>query len=220
MGSGLFFGKVAIKQHLLQGSGGLGSEIADLRKDVSDTLKNVAGLALDEFINPAAAGAADLEAATATTVAARTVVLLAGGLAKLAAFPRNVTFTTAGVTPANAPANAVITGTYRGKLQTETVVIAQTAAVATGVKPFSTITSIVYAVGDGTAATVSVGVGLGLGLSEKPKALQTLFWIPQEVVDAGVVTTGVVTAEGLYTPATAPNGTHDYSIAYLFDGTL
>ncbi len=218
MGSGLFTNRKSAKPHLLTGSGGVAGELADVRKDVLDTFRDLAAINVDEFTNPAAAGAADLEAATATTVAPRTVTtFLAGGTAKLTAYPRNITFTTAGTTPADAPATATITGTWRGKAQTETVSLAQTAAVATGVKPFSTIKSVAYAAADGTGATVSIGVGAGLGTTAKPKARAGLTAPVREIAIGVAVTTGALTTEGLYTPAGAPNGTNDYAVYYEHD---
>src|SRR5688572_6426728 len=76
-----------------------------------------------ELTNPATAAADGLKAATATTVAVQTITSFeAAGVAALAAYPRNVTFTTAGNTPADAPATATITGTdIDGNALTETV---------------------------------------------------------------------------------------------------
>jgi hypothetical protein len=105
--------------------------------------------------------AAGLKAATATVASPVTLTsadLLDAGEAALLAYPRKIVFTTAGVTPADAPATALITGTdYLGAAQTETVNIAQTATTATSTKWFKTITSIAYAAADGTAATVAIG---------------------------------------------------------------
>lgn len=220
-GSGLFSNESALKPHLLQGASGIPGEISDLRKDVGDTVAPLAAITVDEFTNPAAAGAADLKIATATTVAIQTVSsFLAPGLAKLTAYPRNLTFTTAGVTPAHAPATALITGTYRGKPQTESVALAQTATIATGLKPFSTITSIVYAAGDGAAATVSIGVGLGYGISHVPKSRAGLVGLIREIEVGAVVATGALTAAGLYTPAVAADGVKDWAIYYEYNPTL
>ena len=214
-GSGLFGDQSALKPHLLQGSSGIAGEVGDLRRDVGETVAPLAAITVDEFTNPAAAGAADLKVATASSVAIQSITsFLAPGLAKLTAFPRNITFTTAGVTPADAPATAVITGTYRGLPQTETVTIAQTATIATGLKPFSTITSIVYAAGDDAAATVSIGVGTGLGVSKAPKARAGLTGLIREVAIGALVTTGTFTSTGLYTPASAPDGAKDYAVFY------
>lgn len=173
-----------------------------------------------ELTNPAAAGAADLEAAVASQVAPRTVTtFLAGGVAKLAAFPRNISFTTAGGTPADAPATATITGTdYDGKVQTEVVNVAQTATIANGVKAFRTITKVEYSAGDGTGATVSIGVGLLFGLPFKPKLRTGAVALVRELVNGAPPGTAGTFADptasppyGTYSPNTAPNGTNDYA---------
>ncbi len=104
--------------------------------------------------------------ATATVAAPVTVLaagLISGGLTLLAAYPRRVTFTTAGVTPADAPATATITGTnYLGAAQIEVVNVGQTATTVSSTGAFKTITSIAYSAADGTAATVAIGFGQGV----------------------------------------------------------
>lgn len=216
-GSGLFVAEHANKEHLLRGSGGLGPEIADVRADVARTLLPLAAITVEEFTNPAATDAAGLEAATATTVAPRTVTsFLAPGIAALAAFGRNVTFTTAGGTAADAPASALVTGTNMDDVaQTETVNLAQTAATVAGVKIFKTIDSVAYAAADGTGATVSIGFGSLLGLTKTPKTRAGLAAIIREIAVGALVTTGVLNATNRsYAPASAPNGTNDYCVYY------
>jgi hypothetical protein len=105
--------------------------------------------------------AAGLKAATTVSTSPVTLTasdLLDAGEAALLAYPRKIVFTTAGGTASDAPATALITGTdYTGAAQTETVNLAQTATTATSTKWFKTITSIEYAVGDGTDATIAIG---------------------------------------------------------------
>jgi hypothetical protein len=180
-----------------------------------------------EFAAPAAAAAAGLHAATATTVAPQTLLtadLVSGGVTALAAYPRNVTFTTAGGTAADAPATAVITGTdIDDNALTETVSLAQTATIASGVKAFKTITSIVYAAGDGTGATIAVGFGSVFGLAKKAKVRQGGPVVYAQTLDGAVVTNGtfVVPATGApygtWSPSTAPNASHNYVISYEWD---
>lgn len=185
---------------------------------------------VDEWTNPLAAAAAGLKAATATTVAPQTILaaaLLTAGKDELAARPRNVTFTTAGGTPADAPATVVITGTdIDGEALTETVNVAQTATIAEGVKAFKTITSIVYAAGDGTNATVAIGYGNKFGLSRKAKTRTSAVMRGTEIAAGSVVTNGTLVVastgapNGTYTPNTAPDGANDYAIAYERDNQL
>lgn len=163
-GSGLFSNGNPLKPHLLQG-GGLAAEVNDVRHDLKKAFRGVAAIAVDEWDNlPGlnAPGAAVLLAATATVVAPVALLpgnLLAPGLAMLASWPRNLTFTTGGGTPANAPANVVITGSdMYGNALSETLALAQTAAAATSVNAYSAITSLSYPAADGTAATVSIGI--------------------------------------------------------------
>lgn len=219
-GSGLFSDQSALKPHLVRGTGGIGGEIGDLRGDVGRTLASMAAITVDEFTNPAAAGADLLRAATAVVAAVVELDagdLLAPGLAILAAYPRNISFTVAGVTPADAPASADIVGTYRGLPQTETVLLNQAGGLTASTKPFSTIESITFPAGDGTDATVSIGVGTGIGVGEVPKARAGAVSIIREIEVGVLVTTGVLTATGLYTPATAADGTRDYAIYYEYD---
>jgi len=219
-GSGIFTSAHALKAHLMQGTGGLAAEVADVRNDVAAALAPMAAMTVQEFTNPAAADAAGLEAATATTVSPRTVTaFVAGGTAALTAFGRNVTFTTAGGTPADAPASAVITGEdIDGNAQTETVVLAQTATIASGVKIFKgPLTSVAYAAADGTGATVSIGFGPLLGLEKTPKTRAGLAAPIREIAVGALVTTGVFSATNRsYAPASAPNGTNDYCVFFEY----
>lgn len=219
-GSGLFSNQSAVIPHITAGHG-VPKEIGDLRADVARVLSPMAAITVEEFTNPAAGGVAVLKAATATTVAPATVLaaaLLSGGLSSLAALARNITFTTAGGTPADAPPTVVITGTRAGVAQTETVTLAQTAATATGVKLFNTITSIVYAAADGTGATVSIGIGDALPLTKTPKARAGLAKALTEIAIGAVVTTGTISASNKsYTPASSPDGTKDYAVYYEYD---
>jgi len=194
--------------------------VADLRKDMVAVMGPLAALTVEEYTNPAAAAPAGLEAAAATTVAPRTVTtFLAPAVAALLAFGRNVTFTTAGATPANAPATALVTGTdIDDAVQTETVTLAQTATIATGVKIFKTVRSVVYAAADGTAATVAIGFGDLLGMSKKIKARAGLTAAVKEIAVGAVVTTGTFDATNRsYLPATLADGTRDYCLYYEYD---
>lgn len=222
-GSGLFSKAAAVLPHLL--THGLSKEVADIRSDLNSALSPLAAITVDEFVTPAASGAALLLAATATVAAPVTVLaagLIAGGLTVLATLPRNITFTTAGVTPANVPLNAVITGTNRhGAAQTETVVLSTTAGIALGVKLFSSIVSVVYPAAGGTAATVAIGIGNALPLGEQPKVRAGLAAILREVAVGALVTTGTLDATRFsYTPAAAANGTNSYAVYYEFIPTL
>lgn len=176
-----------------------------------------------EFTDPAAAGAATLKVATAT-VASVVVLgpsdLLTAGKAALAAYPRRVQFTTAGGTPADAPATATIVGKdVNGDDLTETVTLAQTAAAAASAKFFAEITSITYPVADGTDATIAIGFTTALGFSFEPKARASGLGIVQELTNGavpGTASTFITPAAGApyggFTPNTAADGSNDYAI--------
>lgn len=224
IGSGLWAKQQAAHPHLLVPIGGIAQEVNDVRQDLTGVLKPLAAIVVEEYTAPVTGTTAMLKAATATTVAVQTVLaagLLAPGVAALLADGRNVTFTTAGVTPADAPATVLVTGTdMDGAVQTETVALAQTAATASGVKAFKTITSIVYAAGDGVNATIAIGVGNLLGLGRLPKARAGLTAPIREIVNGAAVTTGTFSAANrTYTPASAPNGAQGYAVYYEYDAT-
>lgn len=217
-GSGIFSKSLAAIPHSMP------REVEDLRNDTKAAFAPMAAIGVDEFTNPLTAAAAGLLAATASTVAVQTVLeaaLIGAGKTELLARPRNLTFTTAGGTPADVPATVAITGLdAEGKPQTETVALAQTAATASGVKAFSKVTKLVYAAGDGVGGTVSVGYGVVLGLSKRPKARAGLAKAINEISAGAVVTTGTVSAVNkTYTPAAAPNGATSYAVYYEYDPT-
>lgn len=164
-GSTLFSNQHAQKPHLVTGKQGVPGEIDDLRRDIAAVLTSLAPITIDEYTNPVgtgAPGAAALLAATPTVAAPVTVLaagMVAAGVAALPAWPRQITFTTGGSTPADAPANVVITGTDAyGVAQTETLNLAQTGATVTSVKYWGSITKVDYPAADGTDATVSIGI--------------------------------------------------------------
>ncbi len=106
------------------------------------------------------ASTAGLKAATATVAAPVTLTasdLLTAGKTAILAHPRRLVFTTAGVTPADAPASVDIVGTYKGAVVSETLNLAQTATSATSVNDYDAITSLDYPAADGTAATIAIG---------------------------------------------------------------
>lgn len=221
-GSGLFSKKSTLKPHLTA-MGGLGGEINDLRQDVNNEMKAMVALTVDEFTDGVAASANAIKTAIATVAAPTTYVVAdLNGTTGAAVMvpPRNITITTAGGTAADAPATATINGTFRGKAQTDTITVAQTATIATGVKPFDKVTSIVLPAADGTGATLAFGFGLGYGTGKTPKSRAGGVVLVREQIDGALVTTGAITANSLYTPATAPDGAHDWAIFYEYDPTV
>jgi hypothetical protein len=186
-----------------------------------------ADVAVNEWVNPAASDVAGLLIATATAAVGvvQTVLaaaLIGAGKTALAAFPRNVTFTTAGVDPTHAPASVVITGTdINNAVLVESLVLSQSATTDQGVKAFKTLVSIVYGAGVDTDATVSIGFGKKFGLS-RPLVLRAgSTKAIQEIAITAVVTTGTLVLpvtsppNGTYAPSANPNGTtDDFAIYY------
>lgn len=211
------------KPHLLKNkNGGMSTLLAQLYDVLDGLFAPMAAITVQEYTNVAAAVTNGLLAATTCSVAVQVKTasgLLAGGKTALLACPRNITFTTAGDTPADAPATATIVGTdIYNQAQTEVVNVGQTATTVAGTKAFKTVKSITYSAGQGTDATVAIGFGNVLGLLKTPKVRAGLAAIVKEVVGGSVVTNGVLDATNkTYAPNSAPNGTLDYAIYFEYD---
>ncbi len=112
------------------------------------------------------AAVAGLKAATATVAAPvilTTADLLDAGELLLLTYPRRLTFTTAGATAASAPPTVAIVGTdLNDAAASETLALAQTAALVRSVNSYKTITSITYAAADDVDATVAIGYELAV----------------------------------------------------------
>lgn len=226
-GSGLFSKEGPDKEHLLRGSGGLGPEIADLRGDVKTTLAPMAAITVEEFTNPAAAAtdAIKLAVAVSTSASDYSGAALDGAVGGgTMSPPRNVTVTTAGNTPADAPATATFTGVdIDGKAISETVNVPQTATTAVGAKAFAKVTRITMPVGQGTDATVAFGFGSLIGLTKTIKTRAGAANLIREVAVGSLVTNGVMATaavgapHGTYAPNSIPDGTRDYAIYYEYD---
>lgn len=222
-GSGLFADKNPQKEHLLRGSGGLAAEIADVRQDVKETFAPLASITVEEWTNPAAASATGLLGAQACTLATQTYDTSDFTGSGVLTYPRLISITTAGNTPADAPATCALTGEdIDGNVITETVNVPQTATTAYSTKVFKKLTGAAFSAGQGTDATCSIGFGAGIGLSKTPKSRAGAVAALVEISAGTVIAapTGTITAPatnppyGLYTPSSAPNGTNDYALYY------
>jgi hypothetical protein len=234
-GSGLFAKDAPNFPHLAQGSHGQSGEIADLRRDVAKSLAPLYTRTVEQMTAPPAATAAVILNAVAPGVATTsyTYSSLTGttGSAKMAV-PRNVRVTTSGVTPAHAPTSIVVSGVdVNGDAISETLTPAAVAGYVDGAKCFSKVTSVVLGAGNGGVdCLIDVGIGAVLGLSQLPISLAGLATAAPdiEVMDGAAIApvTGVFTSpatnapNGAYTPATAPNGAHNYAIVYPYDASL
>lgn len=210
--------------------GGEVGEIAALREDLSNVFGGALLPMVEEFTDVPALDDDGIKTSIATVAAITEYsgAALNGAVgAGTMTPPRNIIITTGGVTPANAPATATITGyDVKGRKMTETITVAQTAAVATGVKCFARVTKINLPAADGVAATLKFGFGALFGLAEPVRTRAGARPILFEVEAGTVVTTGSLSAastnapHGAYTPATVPNGTNDYAISYERDVAL
>jgi hypothetical protein len=201
----------------------LSAEIRTSQGLAGRRLAGDARIARASYVDPAAAGGATLKTATATTVAPQTLLaadLIPAGLTAIRTHPRRIRFTTAGATPANAPAEAVITGKdVKGDVLTETVSIAQTATTADSTKFFADITSIAYGAADGAAATVAVGFTDALGFPFEPEVVGGGVAMLRELTDGavpGTASTLITPASGApfggFTPNSVPNASRDYHV--------
>lgn len=235
-GSGLFSNKRPVTPPLVQlGKHGVPGEVADLRKDVADTLAPLAGIVVEEFTNALAAATA-LMAATPSVVATRRLApgaaaagtLTSTVVANLAAAPRQLVFTTAGTTAANQPATATVTGKdERGRAQTEVVALPQAAGSITTNKFFSSVSYVDLSAGKGTGATLAIALGAKIGLSRKLLARAGAPAVIREIAAGAVVTTGTFALAsvagngtyGSYTPAATLDGVVDFAVYYEADPT-
>lgn len=205
--------------HLLSG-GGLPKEIKDLRADLTTAFAGMPNLVVEEWVDlePGTTNAIKTAVATVAATASYSDAALTGAVGGAAlSRPRRVTVTTAGVTPANAPATALITGLAPDgtTVQTETITVAQTAATATSTKFFSQVTQIDLPAADGTAATLAFGLSSEVLLRRTPVSRAGLAAPVQEIAAGSLVTTGTLSvADKSYTPASAPDGSKDYAIIY------
>ena len=229
-----FGSKLPKVPHLVTG-GGVPGEIGDVRADIEEAFGGVEDLSpagsnplcVEDFTNLAASAATAIKTAAASTTAVANFsgAALNGSIgAGTISPPRSILITTAGTTPADAPATATITGLdINGAVISETINIAQTATTAEGAKAFAKVTSITMPAGEGTGATVAFGTGLKVGLAQKAKVRGGAVHVFGEMVDGARVVTGTFVApttgapNGTYSPATAANGTHDYVITYERD---
>lgn len=162
---------------------------------------------------------------TGAAAAGTREMTLGGALAGVNDYARNVVIV---VTHASSVVamSGTITGTdVYGNALTEawSVTATGTSKTFTGKKAFKTVTSITETVAaDASANSIIAGNGVVLGLNSKLALASAL----KEVAAGSVVTTGTLVAastaatadpRGTYTPATAPDGSNDYTVWYISD---
>lgn len=135
-------------------------------------------------------------------------------------FARNIVITPGGTT-ADVPAGDItVTGTnIRGETITETFTLtANQSSASTGSKAFKTVTSVVFPVQDGAAATYDVGTGVKLGLDRKMPAAAVLDAYADGVRETTAATVAYSTSavEGnTVSTNTAPDGSVDFIFAFI-----
>ena len=186
-------------------------------------------MAVDEFTDEPAADPnaivlSQASVAAPVSLSGATLDGVVGGAVMEAA--RNITVSTAGLTPADAPATMDVTGTdENNNAQTETITVAQTATIVAGVKAFKTVTQIDFPAADGTAALLEVGFGEVLGLSKPLVSRAGLGAVVHEIAAGSSVTTGTFVdaatspPNGTYAPATVTDGSNDYAVYYEYDAS-
>jgi hypothetical protein len=214
-GSGLLHKFYSRFPEITPGKSGINGLIGDVLQALEATFIPQAGIVVEEFTAPLAAATNNVMAASATPALGVTTTLLpvAGGGANeltlatvqnLAAAPRQITFTTAGATPANAPVSATVYGAdERGLPTVEVVPLEQVAGAVTTGNYFSNITKIVYAVGKGAGATIAIGLAATIGLSRVPKKRTGVYVLFKELMDGSAAATpGVLDSAADNTAAT------------------
>ena len=235
LGSGQFSSQRAQKPHLLRGSGGVASEIGDVRDDIAADFAANAAIAVEEFTNVAAAVTDAFASITDAALVAGATISGSGldgsvGQGTLDP-PRNVTITISDVDTFVPTGNVVFNGVdINGDVITETFLEAALQAGAggtiAGLKAFASVTSIVVpAMADGGGETLDFGFGARIGLGKPIKTRAGAVSIIKEHAVGAVVTNGAVATaavgepHGTYTPNSAPNGTNDYMLMYEYDAT-
>ncbi|MFD4554417.1 hypothetical protein ACFWP5_08815 [Streptomyces sp. NPDC058469] len=135
-------------------------------------------------------------------------------------FPRNIVITPGGTT-ADVPAGDItVSGTnIRDEVISEvfTLTANQTAA-STGSKAFKTLTSVVFPIQDGAAATYDLGLGVKLGLDRKLTEASVIDAYVGGVREATFPTVAISSSaieSNTMSTNTAPNDTRDFSVFFI-----
>lgn len=216
------------KPHLIVGPGGQAAEIYDVRLDVDAAfglLESGGFIRTDEFTNPVVADDDYFKAAFNGSTSAVTLRSSAGDFLFSSApggLAREIV-----ITRSNTP-NAFSTGTIKviGTCYGERVTLnfvqpnddGNDVLTSTERRGLQTIEEMQIPANLLTTGTFKLGFTNALGLFGKPKTRAGLLAIFREVVDGAIVSPPTATIDGrLYTPATAPNGVHDYALSYEVD---
>lgn len=171
------------------------------------------------FAGPAAAGTVEY-----TPTSGLNGALVSAGRAA-PDVPRNVVITVTHGTAVVAESGVIEGLDLNGDFMSEawSVTAGGTSKVFTGAKAFAAVTRITLTVAaDASTNTNTIGTGTVLGLDVRLSVASAV----KERVDGAIVTTGTFVAastaaaadpRGTYSPATAPDGAHDYDVWVISD---
>lgn len=200
------------------------------REKLGELLRRKLPADVYDIVDPVASDTQGLVANFTSAAGTRSdTAFVAGGVAAILAYPRNILVVTgAGGTPTQGYTAVVLTGTdIDDNAITETISgLAAGAGTYQGAKAFKTLTSAAWSGGTGAGATQSLGFGNKFGLPAKPKERGGKPHVISEKVDGatpGTAATLVAKATGApygtYAPNDAPNGSRDYTITFEQDET-
>jgi hypothetical protein len=174
-------------------------------------------LVQDAWTDTATASATLLKTAQATSDSVTTTVTSFAAQPDVA---RNIVITPGGTTTDVPAGDVVVTGTnIRGDVITENFTFAANASSATtGSKAFKTVTSVVFPIQDGAAATYDIGTGVKLGLSRKMNADNYINGNVDGTYEATRATVAFSTSaveSNTVTFNTAPNASRDHKANYI-----
>jgi hypothetical protein len=224
--SRLFGSRGPLKPHLVVGPGGIAKEVYDVRQDVDaafGVLEAGGFIRTDEFTNPAAANSSYFKASFAGSTSAVVLRASAGDFVQTVApsgHAREIVITRDNTPNAFSTSPIVVTGYSYGEYKTLTFVQANDdgndTLLSTERIGLDHIEEVRIPANLLATGHFTIGYAAALGLFGGPSTRAGLMALIREVVDGAVVTTGTVTGR-LYTPATAPNGVHDYALTYEVD---
>lgn len=233
LGSGQFSGQRAVKGHLVRGSGGVAGEIADLRDDIKRDFLANAAIAVEEFVDAAAADPNGIKTSIASAATAQSYsgaalngVVGAGVMSP----PRNITITTTLHADIDA-VDVLVTGLdVNGDEVTDTITLTDGGgATDVGTVAFAQVTQVDIPAQSGTGGALEIGFGDVIGLGKPLVSRAGAPVVTLEIEDGTVLAADAVTGtfvdaatvgpNGTYEPATVPDGSVDYALHYEYDAS-
>jgi len=216
------------KPHLIVGPGGQAAEIYDLRLDVDAAfglLESGGFIRTDEFTNPAIADDAYFKAPFNGSTSAVTLRASAGSFLASStpgSLAREIVITRSNTANAFSTGTIKVIGTCYGERVTLNFVQpnddGNDVLTSTERRGLQTIEEVQIPANLLTTGTFKIGYGAALGLFGAVKTRAGLAAIFREVMDGALIDPPTATLDGrLYTPAAAPDGTHDYALSYEVD---